>query len=394
MKQALAGVKVLDFGRYIAAPWCAAIMADLGAEVIRVERLEGGEDRWVTPLSETGDGAMFLQCNRNKTSMTLNPQTPEGAEIKRKLVSEADVVIVNLPEAALVSLGLDYETLKAIKPDLIFVLGTAYGTGGPYSDRLGYDGIGQVMSGAIYRTGTPEAPMRCAVPYADYGTAMCLATGTMAALYHRERTGEGQKVEGALLSTSLMMSNGMVMEQAVIKPDRVPIGNRGYAGAPSDLYRATDGYVLVQIVGQAQFKRWCRMMGEDHWLSDPRFADDGLRGVNNKALNDRMQEWCDSRSKVEIVAALEEARIPACSMYTLDEVLSDEHIKQMGYYHYTDYPGLPKQAPIVETPFRMSETPATIRSRPPTVGEHTDEIMKRLGYSADEIASLHEKQVI
>jgi crotonobetainyl-CoA:carnitine CoA-transferase CaiB-like acyl-CoA transferase len=116
--------------------------------------------------------------------------------------------------------------------------------------------------------------------------------------------------------------------------------------------------------------------------------------VNNKPLNDRMQEWCDSRSKVEIVAALEEARIPACSMYTLDEVLSDEHIKQMGYYHYTDYPGLPKQAPIVETPFRMSETPATIRSRPPTVGEHTDEIMKRLGYSADEIASLHEKQVI
>jgi crotonobetainyl-CoA:carnitine CoA-transferase CaiB-like acyl-CoA transferase len=395
MEQALAGLKVIDFGRYIAAPWCAAILADLGAEVIRVERLEGGEDRWVTPLSETGDGAMFLQCNRNKYSMTLNPQSPEGTEVKRRLVAEADVVIVNLPEAALKSLGLDYETLRAIKPDLIFVLGTAYGSGGPYSERLGYDGIGQVMSGAIYRSGTTEQPMRCAVPYADYGTAMCLATGTLAALYHRKNTGEGQKVEGGLLSTALMMSNAMVMEQAVLKPNRPPIGNRGYAGAPSDLYRAVDGWVLVQIVGQAQFKRWCRMIDEDHWLSDPLYADDNLRGLNNAALNDRMAEWCKDKTKAEIVDALDQVRIPASSMYTPQEVLEDDHIRQMEYYHeVADYPGLPNPAPLMESPFRLSKTPPTIRFRPPTIGEHTNMILERIGYTAPEIAELREKQVV
>jgi crotonobetainyl-CoA:carnitine CoA-transferase CaiB-like acyl-CoA transferase len=394
MKQALAGLKVLDFGRYIAAPWCAAILADLGAEVIRVERLEGGEDRWVTPLSETGDGAMFLQCNRNKYSMTLNPQTPEGAEIKRRLVADADIVVVNLPEAALVSLGLDYETLRAIKPDLIFVLGTAYGTGGPYSDRLGYDGIGQVMSGAIYRTGLPDQPTRCGVAYADYGTAICLVAGTLAALYHRKNTGEGQKVEGALLSTALMMSNAIVMEQSVLKVDRQPKGNRGYAGAPSDLFRATDGFVLVQIVGQAQFKRWCRVVGDDHWLSDPLYADDNLRGLNDTALNDRMAEWCGTRTKAEIVDALEKERIPACGLYDLQDVLEDEHIRQMGYFHYEDYPGLPSPAPITETPFRLSETPGEIRSRAPMIGEHTDMILGKLGYSEAEVAQLHEKSIV
>lgn len=394
MEQALSGVKVLDFGRYIAAPWCAAIMADLGAEVIRVERPEGGEDRWVTPLGESGEGAMFLQCNRNKRAMTLNPASPEGAEIKRRLVEQADVVIVNLPEPALVALGLDYETLRAIRPDLIFVLGTAYGTGGPYSERLGYDGIGQVMSGAMYRSGFAGQPMRCAVPYADYGTAMSLVAGTLAALYHRERTGEGQKVEGALLATALMMSNAIVMEQAVIKPDREAIGNRGYAGAPSDLYRTKDGWLLVQIVGQSQYKRWCRIMGDESLLSDPRFADDALRGINNAPLNDRMQAWCETRTNAEIIAVLDEARIPACGMYTLDDVLDDEHIRAMGYYHYEDYPGLPRPAPLMETPFRLSRTPATIRTRPPTLGEHTNSILQNLGYSQNHIQNLKNKNII
>jgi crotonobetainyl-CoA:carnitine CoA-transferase CaiB-like acyl-CoA transferase len=394
MTQALAGLKVLDFGRFIAAPWCAAILADLGAEVIRVERLEGGEDRWVTPVSKTGDGAMFLQCNRNKYSMTLSLQTPEGSEIKRRLVADSDVVIVNLPEAMLAELGLDYESLRAIKPDLIFVLGTAYGTGGPYSERVGYDGIGQVMSGAIYRSGTPGAPMRCSVPYADYGTAVCLAAGALAALYHRKSTGEGQKVEGALLSTALMMSNAMVIEQAVLKPDRVAIGNRGYASAPSDLFRVLDGWVLVQIVGQAQFKRWCRMIGEDHWLYDPRYADDNLRGLNNAALNDRMAEWCKERTKAEIIETLEQFRIPASAMYTLQDILEDEHIRKMGYYRHEDYPGLARSAPITETPFRLSKTPGSIRFRAPTVGEHTDLILRKIGYVPAEIAELRHKKVV
>jgi crotonobetainyl-CoA:carnitine CoA-transferase CaiB-like acyl-CoA transferase len=236
--------------------------------------------------------------------------------------------------------------------------------------------------------------MRCVVPYADYGTAMCLASGTMAALFHRERTGQGQKVEGALLATALMTSNAIVMEQAVLKLDRVASGNRVYSGAPSDLYRTSDGWVLVQIVGQAQFKRWCRMIGKEEWFTDPRFADDNLRGQNNAIINDFMAEWCKTRTEDEIIAALAEARIPACGMYTPQDALDDEHIQKMGYYHYSDYPGLPTPAPIMETPFRLSETPGSIRSRAPTIGEHTDMILTRLGYGETEIAELREKQVV
>lgn len=392
MTQVLSGIRVLDFGRYISAPWCAAVLADLGADVIRVERRDGGEDRWMTPLGESGDGAMFLQCNRNKRSLSLDPTTLEGAEIKNRLIATADIVIVNLPEPALKSLGLDYASLKAIKPDIILANGTAYGLGGPYSERVDYDGIGQVMSGAIYRSGTPEAPMRAAVPYVDWDTA--LATGTLAAVIHRNATGEGQQIEGSLLATALMMSNGMVMEQAVLKPDRIAIGNRGHAGAPSDLFRVKDGWVLVQIVGPPQFKRWCRMIGEDHWLSDPRFANDGLRGANQAVLNDRMAEWCITRTKDEALAALDAARIPASPLYSPQEALDDVHIRQMGYYKTVDYPGLPTPAPIMETPFRMSATPGSIRSRAPTIGEHTDEILASLGYDTASVAALRDGQVV
>jgi crotonobetainyl-CoA:carnitine CoA-transferase CaiB-like acyl-CoA transferase len=395
VNQVLSGVRVLDFGRHIAAPWCAALLGDLGAEVIRIERQGGGEDRWITPLGgTTGDGATFLQCNRNKRSITLDPKTPEGAEITRKLVATADVLIVNLPEATLCDLGLDYASVRAIKPDIVFANGTAYGVGGPYGERVGYDGIGQVMSGAVYRSGTPDAPMRCAVPYADFGTALNLAVGVMAALFHRNKTGQGQRVDGALLATALMMSNAMLMEQAILKVDRVAIGNRGYAAAPSDLLRVKDGWILVQIVGQPQFKRWCHMVGEEQWLADPRFADDEKRGIHRGILNDRMSEWCATRTKAEALAQLDKARIPAASLYSPQQALDDPHVQAMGYYKMMEYPGLTEAAPVMETPFRLSLTPGEIRRRAPLVGEHTDEILGSLGYDADKIADLRRRHAI
>ena len=175
MNQVLSGVTVLDYGRFIAAPWAAAILADMGADVIRVEKREGGEDRWVQPVTATGEGATFLQCNRNKRSLTLDSTTPEGAEITRKLVAGADIVIANMPDKSMRASGLDYDSLRAVKPDIILASATAYGEGGPYSERIGFDGIGQVMSGGVYRSGLPDQPIRSVVPYADYGTALTLA---------------------------------------------------------------------------------------------------------------------------------------------------------------------------------------------------------------------------
>lgn len=394
MNQVLAGVRVLDFGRYIAAPWCAAMLGDLGAEVIRVERREGGEDRWMTPLSDTGAGAMFMQCNRNKLSLTLDTQTPAGAEVRDRLVASADVVIANLPDDTLKALGIDYDSLRAIRPDIIFANGTAYGSGGPYSERIGYDGIGQVMSGAIYRSGTPEAPMRAAVPYVDYGTAIALAAGTLAAILHRDRTGQGQKVEGSLLGTALLMSSSLLIEQGVLQNDRIAIGNRAYNAAPSDLYATRDGRVLVQIVGQAQFKRWCRVVGDEALFTDPRFANDELRGENGDVLNDRMAEWCLQRTNADVIEALDRQRIPVSAMYSPQQALDDPHVQTMGYCKPIDYPGLPNPAPTVELPFRLSATPGTIRTRPPLIGEHSDRVLATLGYDAAAIAALQDARVI
>src|SRR5919108_5379362 len=226
MDSVLAGIRVLDFGRYIAGPYCAALLADLGADVIRIERRDGGEDRWVAPVGEDGVGAMYLVMNRNKRAMTLDPSRPEGREIVRRLVATADVVVANLPPDVLRSLELDLESLRRVKPDIILTTVTAFGAGGPWSHKHGFDGIGQVMSGAAYMTGTPEQPYRASVAWVDCGTASLAAFGTLAALMERQKSGRGQKVEGALLRTAIAFNNPALVEQQAIRVNRVPTENR------------------------------------------------------------------------------------------------------------------------------------------------------------------------
>src|SRR5437016_3851462 len=223
----LAGIRVLDFGRYIAGPYCAALLADLGADVVRIERRGGGEDRWVAPVSDDGSGAMYLVMNRNKRAMTLDPACPEGREIVRKMVARADVVVANLPPEVLRSLALDLESLRRVKADVILTTVTAFGAGGPWSGKHGFDGIGQVMCGSAYLTGTPEQPMRAAVAWVDCGTAALAAFRTLAAPMARENGGRGQKVEGALLRTAVAFNNPKRVEQQVIRPNRLATMNRG-----------------------------------------------------------------------------------------------------------------------------------------------------------------------
>jgi crotonobetainyl-CoA:carnitine CoA-transferase CaiB-like acyl-CoA transferase len=394
LNQVLKGVRVLDYGRFIAAPWCSAILADMGADVIRVEKREGGEDRWVQAVTETGEGGTFLQCNRNKRSLTLDSTTPEGAEITRKLVSQADIVVANMPAKGMKASGLDYESLKAIRPDIILASATAYGEGGPYSDRVGFDGTGQVMSGAVYRQGLRDQPIRTVVPYADFGTAMTMAIGVMMALYHRKNTGQGQHVEGALLPTALMMSNAYLIERDLLNVDKPRMGNRGAAVAPCDLYKVKDGWVLMQVAGQPMFKRWCRLVGREELFDDPRFGNDDLRWENGDVLNDIMQAWCDGKTKAEALALLEAAKMPAAPLNSTQEVLDDPHIAAMGYLKRVPFPGASKPVPIIETPFRMSLTPGTIRSRAPLLGEHTDEILSEIPYGADQIEGLRTREII
>lgn len=390
----LHGIRVLDFGRYIAGPYCAALLADLGADVVRIERREGGEDRWVAPVAADGAGALYLAMNRNKRGMTLDPAHPQGREIVQKLVATADVVVANLPPEVLRLLSLDLESLRRVKPDIILTTVTAFGAGGPWSDRHGFDGIGQLMSGAAYLTGTPEQPMRAAVAWVDFGTASVSAFGTLAALIAKRETGRGQKVEAALLRTAVAFTNSALLEQQVIQVNRVATQNRGQTSAPSDVFRTKDGWIIAYAIGNPMFRRWARLMGEEHWLTDPRFKDDQGRGDHGDVISKRMAQWTTERTTDEALAELEKAKIPAGPLYSPQQALEDAHIRAAGLLHDTDYPGLPRPAPLAPTPVDLSETPGRFAHRAPMLGEHTDEILAELGYSEAAIDALRAANVI
>ena len=394
MTQALKGIRVLDFGRYIAGPFCGALLADMGAEVIRIEKVDGSEDRYLAPISEGGEGGAFMQLARNKRGLTLNPMKPEGREIVKKLVAKTDVVIANLPPDTLKTMGLDYESLKKVKPDIILTMISAFGTGGPYSNRVGFDGLGQAMSGAMYLSGTPEQPVKSYTPFIDFGTASLAAFGTMTALFERQKSGRGQIVEGSLFNTALTMMNGTAIEQDALKVNRVASLNRAQTTAPSDTFKTKNGWVLVQSVGGPLFERWARLMGEEHWITDPRMKDDLSRGEHGQIISDRMSIWCAERTSEEALAEMEEARLPAGPVLSPQQVLDDPHIKAKNLFQATDFPGLDKPAPLMRTPVELSKTPGEIRHRAPQLGEHTDAILMEIGYNASEIAKLRSKRIV
>lgn len=394
MAGVLAGIRVLDFGRYIAGPYCATLLGDFGAEVIRVERVAGSEDRFVAPVGEGGEGGLFLQTARNKQCLTLNPMKPEGREVVRRLVATADVVVANLPDKSLEAMGLDYPTLCASKPDIILTKVSAYGAGGPYSDRVGFDAIGQAMSGNMHLGGTPDKPMKAAVPYVDFSTAILHAFGTMVALFERQRSGRGQVVSGSLLATALTISNSYLVEQALRAPNRVGTENRSQIAGPSDCFQTRDGWIMSQVIGDPLFRRWAELVGAEEWLADPRFADDGVRGENGALLSERMAQWCAQRTSAEAIAELEAARIPAGPVYSPAQALEDPHVRAAELLQGMDYPGLAAPAPVADTPVRLSRTPGGIERRAPLLGEHTEAILGELGYGAAEIADLRAKRVV
>ena len=390
----LAGIRVIDFGRFIAGPYCGMLLADMGADVVRVDRRQGSEDRYVAPITESGEGGGLLSLNRNKRSLTLDASKPQSAEIIRRLVKSADIVIANLPIDVLKKMALDYDSLRAVKPDIIFARISTFGPDGPYASRVGFDTVAQAMSGAMSLTGFPGPPVRAIVPFADYGTALHTAFGIMVALRHREQTGEGQIVDGSLLATSITFTQGLLAEKHVLGIDRRQTGNASFYAAPADTYQTQDGWIVVSVIGPEMFARWTRLVGRDDLLNDPRFTDDLARADHRATITEIMADWLATRSTADVISALEAARIPAGPVLNLQQVLDDPQVKARELLRYVEYPGAAKSVPLADTAVRLSATPGAITKRAPMLGEHTSQVLLEVGYSSDEIAELRKAEVV
>jgi crotonobetainyl-CoA:carnitine CoA-transferase CaiB-like acyl-CoA transferase len=390
----LEGIRVIDFGRFIAGPYCGMLLADFGADVIRVERREGGEDRKLGPVTETGEGGLFLNCNRNKRGITLDLGHSSAAEVVRRLIRSADILVVNLPLAVMKKLHLDYDSVREQKKDIILVMASAFGPDGPYADRLGFDGVAQAMSGAMSLTGFPGPPVRSLVSWADYGTALHGAFGAMTALYHRQQTGQGQLIDVSLLATGVTFMTPLLAELKTRGVHRKQLGNTAYYAAPSDVYKTQDGWIIVPTVGGPMFKRWARLIGRDDLIDDPRFRDDISRGNNAGVINEAMSDWCSQRTREQAIAELEGARVPCGPCYELDEVLADPQVASRKLLQEIEYPGGTKPVPIASTPVRLGEMPIASCRRAPTLGEHTDEVLSEIGFTNKDIAALRESKAI
>lgn len=390
----LTGIRVIDFGRFIAGPYCAMLLADMGADVIRIDRRHGSEDRYLAPVAATGEGTGFLSLNRNKRSLALDLGKAGAAEIVRRLVKTADVVVANLPLEILKKIGIDYESLKALKPDIILARISTFGPEGPYANRVGFDAVAQAMTGAMSLSGFPGAPVRSVVPFEDYGTALHTAFGVMAALYHRSRTGEGQIVDGSLLSTGITFMQNILAERQVLGIERRQIGNTSFYAAPGDCYRTQDGWLMISIVGNEMFARWARLVGREGFITDPRFADDQRRADNHGPITEAMNAWLASRDTTQAIAELEKARIPAGPVLDPGQVLEDAQVKARKLLQPHEFPGVAEAVPLAAPAVQLSKTPAGIRRRAPMVGEHTDEVLRELGYSEEEIRELRNAQAV
>jgi crotonobetainyl-CoA:carnitine CoA-transferase CaiB-like acyl-CoA transferase len=391
----LSGIRVLDFGRYVAGPYCATLLGYLGADVIRIERREGGEDRFIAPITPSGEGAVFLQTGSNKRSLTLNPGTPEGRKIIAELVKTADVVVANLPPLALTAMGLDEASVLALNPRAVLVTQSAFGDVGPYTRRGGFDGVGQALSGAMVITGTPGHPAKAAAPYVDFTTAVLSAFGALAALLERDRSGQGQRVDATLLGSALAVFNSHLIEQSVTGINRQGTGNQVQTSAPSDLFATRDGHVLVHCVGNGLFRRWAKLMGDEaSWTGNPLYQTDQSRADHSGPILARMREWCAERTTADALAALESAGLAAGAVQSPQEALDDPQAAALGLFTAVDYPGLPRPAQVVDLPIRLTRTPGGIRQRPPTIGEHTTDILRELGYDEAAIADLRTRAIV
>ncbi|WP_277186513.1 CaiB/BaiF CoA-transferase family protein [Caballeronia sp. BR00000012568055] len=404
---ALSHIRVLDLTRVLAGPWCAQTLADLGADVIKIERPETGDDtrQWGPPYLKTPDGedtreaAYYLAANRNKRSVTVDIGTADGQRIVRELAAQSDVVLENYKVGQLKKYGLDYESLKAVKPDLVYCSVTGFGQTGPYANRAGYDfiiqGIGGFMSITGERDGQPGGgPQKAGVAIADLMTGMYATVGVLAALTHRDRTGEGQYIDMALLDVQVAMLANMNTNFLASGKPPVRWGNAHANIVPYQTFQTNDGWIIVAVGNDGQFRKFVEAGGRAELADDARFATNPSRVRNRDILVPILADMVRLKGKREWLAALESASVPCGPINDLGEVFDDPHVIARGMKLDMPHPA-GGEVHLAANPIRMSETPVEARAHPPMLGEHTFDVLSTLlGYDEPKLRALREAKIV
>ena len=410
---ALSHLKVLDLSRVLAGPWCTQILADLGADVIKVERPGAGDDtrHWGPPFlqdaqgNDTDQATYFTACNRNKRSITIDMAQPEGQALISRMALQSDILVENFKVGGLAHYGLDYASLKALNPRLIYCSVTGFGQDGPYAERAGYDLMIQAMTGMMSITGRLDevpggGPLRVGVALTDIFTGIYASTAILAALEVRNRSGLGQHIDMALLDVGM----AVLANQAAgfVNTGKVPQrqGNSHPSLAPYQDFPTLDGAMLLAIGNDGQFKRFCEVAQRPEWALDPRFASNSLRVKNREVLIPAMQELTRTRSTAQWIALLESKAVPCGPINDIGQAFDDAQVKARGLVikqalsaaavAQTAVPSIT----TVASPLRLTATPPVLRRAPPALGEHTDEVLAELGLDAEQIASLRQSGVL
>lgn len=402
-KGALAHLRVLDLSRVLAGPWAGQMLADLGAEVIKVEKPGQGDDTraWGPPFlkdelgRETRESAYYLSANRGKQSLAIDFTQAEGQHLVRQLAADCDVVLENFKAGGLAKYGLDYASLRQVKPDIIYCSITGFGQDGPYAQRAGYDFLVQGMGGLMSLTGEPEGePMKVGVALTDIFTGMYASVAVLAALSHRDRTGQGQHVDLALLDVQVAVLANQAANYLVggMVPKR--LGNAHPNIVPYQAFATSDGHVILAVGNDGQFQKFCAVAGCPEVAADPRYASNAGRVGNRDSLIPLLREVLRSRPSAVWIETLEAAGVPCGPINTLDQVFDNPQIKHRGMVAAVDHP-LAGPVDLVANPIRFSETPVAYDRAPPVLGADTDAVLVRLlGLDEAAIADLRAKGVV
>ena len=402
--QALSGIRVLDLSRVLAGPWASQILGDFGADIIKIEQPGKGDDTrvWGPPFwgnDAEQVAAYYLSCNRNKRSLALDIASPEGADIVRQLARHSDIVIENFKVGGLKKYGLDYGSLRAENPGLIYCSVTGFGQDGPYAGRGGYDFLIQAMGGLMSVTGPAEGepgsePTKVGVAVSDLFTGLYATIAIQAALRHREHSGEGQHIDCALLDSTVAILANQSMNYLVGGKTPTRMGNAHPNVVPYRPFAVADGHIVVAVGNDRQFCALCKLLGRDDLSQDPRFKDNAGRLQHRGALESQLELELAERQRDEILAQMIQHGVPGGPINTIEQVFADPHVQARELLQAVP-DGHGGTLPLTRFPAKLSRTPASIRQPPPQLGEHSDELLReRLGLDAAQIAKLRQQGVL